>query len=140
VSLGQLEEAGCDIRLFDGRLKVFDPEYNLLISAPRTGNRLYTVKLGVVPPVCLLTKLNDVAWQWHARYGHLNFRALRDLGRKKMVEGIPMVDRVEQVCDGCTLGKQHRMPFPKVSSYRAKKGLELFHASVWSGKATYCGG
>ncbi|CAD6257884.1 unnamed protein product [Miscanthus lutarioriparius] len=36
VSLGQLEEAGCDIRLFDGRLKVFDPEYNLLVSAPRT--------------------------------------------------------------------------------------------------------
>jgi hypothetical protein len=85
VSLWQLEEAGCDIMLFDGhgRLKVFDPEYNLLISAPCTGNRLYTVKLGVVPPICLLTKLNDVAWQWHARYGHLNFRALRDLGRKK---------------------------------------------------------
>jgi hypothetical protein len=47
-----------------------------------------------------------------------------------MVEGIPMVDRVEQVCDGCTLGKQHRTPFPKVSSYRAEKGLELFHAGL----------
>jgi hypothetical protein len=47
-----------------------------------------------------------------------------------MVEGIPMVDRVEQVCDGYTLGKQHRTPFPKVSSYRAEKGLELFHADL----------
>lgn len=130
VSLGQLEEVGCDIWLFDGRLKVFDSEHNLLISAPRTGNKLYTVKLGMVPLICLLTKLNEVAWQWHARYGHLNFRALRDLGRKKMVEGIPVVDRVEQVCDGCTLGKQHRAPFPKVSSYRAEKGLELFHADL----------
>ena len=47
-----------------------------------------------------------------------------------MVEGMPTVDRVEQVCDGCTLGKQHRSPFPKVSPYRAKKGLELFHADL----------
>jgi hypothetical protein len=45
VSLGQLEEVGCDIRLFDGWLKVFDPEHNLLISAPRTSNRLYIINL-----------------------------------------------------------------------------------------------
>jgi hypothetical protein len=48
ISLGQLEEGGCDIRLFAGRLTVLDPECNLLVSALRTGNRLYTVKLGVV--------------------------------------------------------------------------------------------
>ena len=45
ISLGQLEEGGCDIRLFNGRLSVLDPENNLLISAPRTGNMLYTLKL-----------------------------------------------------------------------------------------------
>ena len=130
VSLGQLEEAGCDIRLFDGWLKVFDPEHNLLISAPRTSNRLYIIKLGVTPPVCLMHKLNDIAWKWHARYGHLNFRALRELGKKHLVEGMPVVDRVERVCDGCTLGKQHRTPFPKQSAFRAKKGLDLFHADL----------
>jgi hypothetical protein len=43
---------------------------------------LYTVKLGIGSPVCLMTKLGDTAWRWHARYGHLNFRALRDLGLK----------------------------------------------------------
>jgi hypothetical protein len=130
ISLGQLEEAGCDIRLFAGRLKVFDPEYNLLVSAPRTGNRLYTVQLSVIPPVCLLSKLNDAAWLWHSRFGHLNFKALRNLGVKGMVEGMPIVDRLEQVCDACTLGKQHRAPFPKTSLYRAKRGLELFHADL----------
>ena len=130
ISLGQLEEAGCDIRLFAGRLKVFDPEYNLLVSAPRTGNRLYTVQLSVIPPVCLLSKLDDAAWLWHSRFGHLNFKALRNLGVKGMVEGMPVVDRLEQVCDACTLGKQHRAPFPKTSLYRAKRGLELFHADL----------
>jgi transposase InsO family protein len=44
-----------------------------------------------------------------------------------MANGIPVVDHVEQVCEGCTLGKQHRSAFPKSSSYIAQKGLELFH-------------
>jgi hypothetical protein len=130
ISLGQLEEAGCDIRLFNGRLRVLDPDQNLLVSAPRTANRLYTVELGLASPICLLSKLIDTAWKWHARYGHLNFRALRDLGRKNMVEGMPIVDHVEQVCDGCTLGKQHRAPFPKTSTFRASAVLELVHADL----------
>jgi hypothetical protein len=41
-----------------------------------------------------------------------------------------MVDRVEQVYDGCTLGKQHRTPFPQASSFRAEKGLDLIHADL----------
>jgi hypothetical protein len=130
VSLGQLEEGGCDVRLKDGFLKVFDRECKLLISAPRTANRLYTIKFAVVPPVCFLSSVSEKAWQWHARFGHLNFRALRDLGRKKMVSGMPMVDHVEQVCDSCTLGKQHRAPFPQSSTFRAEKALDLFHADL----------
>ena len=54
-----------------------------------------------------------------ARFGHLNFRALRDLGVKEMVEGLPLIRKVEQVCDGCALGKQHRTPFPQASAWRA---------------------
>jgi hypothetical protein len=45
---------------------------------------------------------NDKAWLWHGGYG-----AHIDLGKKEMVLGMPVVDHVEQVCDGCTLGKQH---------------------------------
>lgn len=62
--------------------------------------------------VCLLSKLEEAAWLWHARYGHLNFRALRELATKEMVDGLPRICGVEQVCDGCVLGKHHRRPFP----------------------------
>jgi hypothetical protein len=130
ISLGQLEEKGCEVCLKHGRLNVIDPEGTLLISAPRTKKRLYTIQLGLTDPVCLLMKHNDEAWQWHARFGHLNFRALRELGRKGMVDGMPVVDHVEQVCDGCTLRKQHRRPFPQASSFRAEQGLELVHADL----------
>jgi len=106
VSLGQLEEKGYEVSLKNGRCSVTDKGGNtLLISAPRTANRLYTHKFSQTSPVCLLTNLDDEAWIWHARFGHLNFRSLRELGRRDMVSGMPVVDRVEQVCDSCVLGK-----------------------------------
>ena len=74
--------------------------------------------------------MDETAWLWHARYGHLNFRALQELGSNEMVVGLPRVRAVEQVCDGCALGKQHRSPFPRASPYRAKEALKLVHADL----------
>lgn len=47
-----------------------------------------------------------------------------------MVEGLPLIDRVEEVCDGCALGKQCRHPFPQVANYRANSPLDLIHADL----------
>jgi transposase InsO family protein len=47
-----------------------------------------------------------------------------------MVEGLPVIRKVEQVCDGCALGKQHRTPFPQASAWRATAGLELVHMDL----------
>jgi hypothetical protein len=130
ISLGQLEEGGCKVVIEDGFCNVFDVERSLLAKAPRVKNRLYLLKTSLAAPVCLVAKVDDVAWMWHGRYGHLNFRALRDLGVKKMVEGMPLIDRVEEFCDGCALGKQQRQPFPQVANYRADKNLDLFHTDL----------
>jgi hypothetical protein len=105
VSLGQLEEGGCKVVLEDGYCSVFDVERTLLAHAPHVGNRFYLLKVHLAAPVCLAAKTSDKAWLWHGRYGHLNFRALRELGQKGMVEGLPLLDRVEEFCDGCVLGK-----------------------------------
>ena len=132
VSLGQLEEAGCRVEIDHGVMQVFERSQgnlNVLIRAERK-RRLYVMQVNLTVPVCLLTKMDETAWLWHARYGHLNFRSLRDLGVKEMVEGIPLIQRGEQVCDGCALGKHHRAPFPRQSAYRADKGLELVHGDL----------
>ena len=100
VSLGQLEEGGCKVVIEDGFCNVFDVERSLLARAPRVKNRLYLLKTQLAAPVCLVAKADDVAWLWHGRYGHLNFRALRELGAKGMVNGMPLIDRVEEFCDG----------------------------------------
>lgn len=110
-------------------LKVFDQARVLLVRAERE-NRLYTMQLNLSGPCFLLTKIEEEAWLWHALFGHLNFRSLRDLGVKNMAVGVPVIKHCEQVCDGCMLGKQHRRPFPAASSYRAEHGLELVHTDL----------
>ena len=134
VSLGQLEENGCRVEIDRGVLQVFERRQGViqeraLIKAERR-NRLYVMKVNLTTPICLVSKISEEAWLWHARYGHQNFRSLRDLGSKKMVIGIPRIQHEDQVCDGCALGKHHRAPFPRASTYRASERLDLVHGDL----------
>ena len=40
----------------------------------------------------------------------LNFEALKQLGNKEMLQGMPRVEHMEQFCDICVLTKQRRLP------------------------------
>lgn len=60
----------------------------------------------------------------------MNFRALRSFSQKEMVKGLPQIDHVEQICEGCLVGKQQRKPFPQSSLYRAEELLELVHGDL----------
>jgi hypothetical protein len=44
-------------------------------------------------------------WQWHERFRHLHFEALKRLSAKGMVQGLLSFDHVEQFCDVCVLTK-----------------------------------
>ena len=69
------------------------------------------------------------SWLWHRRLGHLNFQSLKNLQQKNMVYGLPNIQEVKEVCEGCALGKHHRESFPK-KAWRAKAPLELVHTDV----------
>jgi transposase InsO family protein len=84
----------------------------------------------VAQPLCLAARRDDEAWQWHERFGHLDFEALKRLSAKEMVRGLPCLDHVEQFCDVCVLTKQRRLPFPQQTSFRAKERLELVHGDL----------
>jgi hypothetical protein len=113
VSLGQLDEAGCDVHISGGVLRLRDRQNRLLATrVPRARNRLYVVALQIAQPVCLAARHGEDAWRWHARYGHLNLDALRRLSSRGMVHGLPAIEHVDQLCDSCLAGKQRRAPFP----------------------------
>ena len=88
------------------------------------------LNLAIDRPVCLAARCSEVAWQWHARFGHLSFQGLKQLSKGHMVRGLPQIDHVEQICDSCMAGKQRRRPFPATSNYRAKNLLDLVHADL----------
>jgi hypothetical protein len=46
------------------------------------------------------------------------------------VDGLPLIDHVDQVCDNCLVNKQRRLSFPWESKYWAEHKLELVHGDL----------
>jgi hypothetical protein len=80
--------------------------------------------------VCLAAVHGDESWRWHARFGHINFDALRKLALLDMVCGLQQINHVEQICDACLAGKQRRAPFPQQAKRRAEGLLDLVHGDL----------
>lgn len=93
-------------------------------------NRMFSLYLHNTAHSCFSAKLEDEAWLWHFRYGHLNFGGLKTLQRKNMVTGLPQITASFQVCEECVVSKQHRSQFPQVKSWRAKSVLELIYSDI----------
>ena len=130
LSLGQLLEKGYDIRLKDNSLSIRDQAGNLITKVPKSSNRMFVLNIQNDMARCLKMCYKDESWLWHLRFGHLNFGGLELLSKKEMVRGLPCINHPNQVCEGCLLGKQFKMSFPKESSTRARKPLELIHTDV----------
>ena len=130
ISLGQATEAGCDIRLRGELLTMRDQTGKLLVSAKRSTNRLYKVRMGIKGGTCLYSKAEDESSRWHERLGHINTETIRNMMQKELVEGISKGFIEKKVCGSCLLGKQARQAFPKSTSYRATKALELLHGDL----------
>ncbi|KAL5562281.1 hypothetical protein UlMin_032028 [Ulmus minor] len=72
----------------------------------------------------------DESWLWHRRFGHFNVHGLKILRQKNMMRNLPTIKEMDETCEGCMLGKQHRQPFPSGKAWKAKKLLELVHTDV----------
>ena len=130
MSIGQLDEDEYKVLIEHGVLRILDQQRHLLAKVSRSAIRLYVLNLAIDRPVCLASRCSEVAWQWHARIGHLSFQGQRQLSKGRMVRGLPQIDHVEQICDSCMAGKQRWRPFPATSNYRAKNLLNLVHADL----------
>ena len=70
---------------------------------------------------------------WHERYGHLNQGDINKMLKCNIVEGMEVSNNKIQEgekCHSCSYGKMHRLPFPKQSSHRASKCLEIVHTDL----------
>lgn len=83
-------------------------------------------------PIRLSARHDDITWQWHERYGHINFDALEKMGCLAMTRGLPRLDHVEQLYDTCVIAKHCRGAFPRQARYRAQELLEIVHGDLCS--------
>ena len=113
-----------------GKLTIYNRNGCLLTEVQRSEGRLYLLKLSIVDHCLIPTEDSSEDWLWHSRFGHLIFHTLREMSRKKIVEGLPLVNVPSKLCANCIAGKHHRMPFPKVSSFRVTEPLEIVHTDI----------
>ena len=88
------------------------------------------VEMAAVTQETFQREAKDENWLWHLRFGHLNFWGLNFLHRKIMVKGLPLIEKLDSLCEGCILGKQHKEIFPSRKSIRAKAPLEIVHSDL----------
>ena len=130
ISLGQATEVGCEVRMKDNKLMLFDKYGDLMVHTTRTQNRLYKVTLNVDRIQYLQLTTASASSMWHARLGHVNIETLKLMARKELVAGLPEVVIRKETCVSCLLGKQARKPFPHATSFRAASSLELIHCDL----------
>ena len=112
MSVGRLDARGYDAHIWGGVFTLRDPEGLLLAKVYHDNSYLYVLKLNIASPVCLAASGGETAWWWHARFGHLNFQALRRLAQGNMVRELPAIDHVDQLCDWLSRGQTTVTPVP----------------------------
>jgi len=121
LSIGQLQKNGLAVLIQQGNCKIFHPEKGLIIETEMTHNRMFVVLADYSQSKdqkCLSSMITDQYTLWHYRYGHLSWNGINILQQKKMVDGLPHFKAIQQVCEGCLAGRQHRDSFPKGSIWR----------------------
>ncbi|WZZ50841.1 hypothetical protein YC2023_050948 [Brassica napus] len=130
ISLGQATESGCEIRMKEDYLYLYDRDDQLLVKAKRARNRLYKVVMEVESTRCLqLIHLKDSS-KWHARLGHVGLDNLKLMIKKGLVVGMPRFEVEKETCASCLRSKQVRKSFPQASSLSASTILELIHGDL----------
>jgi GAG-pre-integrase domain len=112
LSIGQLLERWYIIHNDDRFLTLRDVKRQLVTKVTMSNNRIFSIHLNIFVGTCLLIKHRE-SWRWHLRFGHLNFGGLELLRKAGMVYGLSENEKSDHICEVCTLGKQHRLSFPK---------------------------
>ncbi|CAN0856784.1 Retrovirus-related Pol polyprotein from transposon TNT 1-94 [Linum grandiflorum] len=127
LSVGQLIEHGFSLT-FDKKLcEIYFPEGEQMLQVPMKNK---SFSLGTANGHVGLQAQVDESKLWHRRFGHYNMESLNYLQKKNLIKDLPTLQKFQEVCEPCQLGKQHRDSFPSQSSWRAKKKLELIHTDV----------
>ena len=107
-----------------------DLSNNIIAKVHNTKHRFISLYLQTINAKCLKVNVQDDSWFWHMRFGYLNFEALKSMGDKNIVDGIPSINDPNKLCDSCLLGEHAMRSFPEKTTLRTSKPLQLVHTDV----------
>jgi hypothetical protein len=105
LSIGQLLQKGYTVHMENNSLSLSDTGGMLIACVQMTKNCMFPLNLKTKIEKCLIGLIKNESWQWHLCFGHLHVNGLKLLSSGGMVYGLPQIDSVDHVCEGCVLGK-----------------------------------
>jgi len=130
LSIGQMMDNGYSLHFEKDACKIYDSrkiEIGQVKMEKR--NRRFPICFKPITNIAMKAEVDD-SWLWHKRFGHFNTHALKLLYQKNMMRDLPCLKENNESCEGCLLGKQHRLPFSTDKAWRGKDLLELIHTDV----------
>jgi hypothetical protein len=112
---------------------IYDMKTNSRVSTGEVNHqsRLYTFSEFIEPDFALLlTHVDESSRIWHERFGNLNFRYMKQLRKKGLVDGLPDIHFSKGICEGCVLGKHPQEKFDKGKTQRDSSPLDLIHSDL----------
>nr|KYP41863.1 Retrovirus-related Pol polyprotein from transposon TNT 1-94 [Cajanus cajan]KYP41870.1 Retrovirus-related Pol polyprotein from transposon TNT 1-94 [Cajanus cajan] len=130
LSIGQMIEKGYTLHFEGDTCKIYDNK-RLEIGRVKMEKRTisFPISLRQGPKFAMKAEV-DNSWLWHRIFGHFNTHALKLLYQKNMMRDLLCLKENIKACEGCLLGKQHRLPFSTGKAWRAKDLLELIHTDI----------
>jgi hypothetical protein len=135
LSVYQMKNYGTRMRVIFTHdvVNIYDMQTNSRVSTGELNHqsRLYTFSEFIEPDsALLLTHADESSRIWHERFGHLNFRYMKQLIKEGMVDGLPNIHLSKGICERCVLVKHPQEKFDKGKTQKASFPLDLIHSDL----------
>ena len=133
-SIGAATERGVKA-IFDSDGVTCVKNEKVVATGTRVGKKLYVMNIKFAEQqtedMALVAK--QVPLQvWHERLGHVCHTTIKKMSKLNVADGLLIDDRftASTPCEGCLMGKQHRLPFPTDGRTRATRIGGIIHGDV----------
>lgn len=127
ISIHDLAVQGFTTKFSKDEAVVQQQSTGKIILRARESNGLYVLPRARSENFAFSAKSPSDTWLAHRRLGHLNFRALPLLA--KISTGLKIGQKVEDLCEICSLAKSKRKPFHESDSHASEPG-ELVYSDI----------
>jgi hypothetical protein len=135
LSVYQIKKSGTRKRVIftHDEMDIYEMKTNSRVTNDKVNHqsRLYTFSEFIDPDsALLLTHVDESSRIWHKRFGHLNFRYMQQLSKRRMDDGLPDIHFSKLICEGCVLGKHPQEKFDKGKTRKDSFPLYLIHSDL----------